>query len=74
MSAGSKTNPGGYSGNTAQLNNSKLTTAIPCQIASMLKSQGLEPVWKDWDTSFLRLLQIINPKTEKGVRNLFERL
>ena len=24
----------------------------PAQIAAMLKAQGLEPVWKDWDSAF----------------------
>jgi 2-iminoacetate synthase len=70
MSAGSKTNPGGYShalrhsspdngirGQAGQadsvgqfdVNDSR----SPAQIAQMLKSQNLEPVWKDWDAGFL---------------------
>lgn len=53
MSAGSKTNPGGYSHADSvgqfDVNDSRSSA----QIAQMLKSQGLEPVWKDWDSGFL---------------------
>jgi 2-iminoacetate synthase len=54
MSAGSKTNPGGYSGHTGAVEQFEIDdTRTPAQIAAMLKSQGLEPVWKDWDAGFL---------------------
>jgi 2-iminoacetate synthase len=54
MSAGSKTNPGGYSGKTGSVEQFEIDdTRTPAQIAAMLKSQGLEPVWKDWDAGFL---------------------
>lgn len=50
MSAGSRTNPGGYS---RPQNGSKQfeveDARSPSTIAAMLKSLGLEPVWKDWD-------------------------
>ena len=26
---------------------------VAAQVVAMLKSQGLEPVWKDWDRAFL---------------------
>jgi len=53
MSAGSKTNPGGYSGATGSVEQFEIDdTRTPAQIAAMLKYQGIEPVWKDWDTAF----------------------
>lgn len=54
MSAGSKTNPGGYSGKTAAVEQFEIDDIrTPAEIAEMLKSQGLEPVWKDWDEAFV---------------------
>jgi 2-iminoacetate synthase len=54
ISAGSKTNPGGYSqtGSGEQFETNDKRT--PAEIAEMLKSKGLEPVWKDWDRAFLQ--------------------
>jgi 2-iminoacetate synthase len=53
MSAGSKTNPGGYSGHAGSVEQFEIDDSrTPDQIAAMLKSQGLEPVWKDWDSAF----------------------
>ena len=54
MSAGSRTSPGGYSaqnhdGEQFSVDDSR----SPSQVAMMLKSRDLEPVWKDWDRSFL---------------------
>ncbi|WP_462317961.1 2-iminoacetate synthase ThiH [Marinilabilia sp.] len=49
-SAGSKTNPGGYSGTedtTEQF--SVHDDRSPAEIASVIKKQGYEVVWKDWD-------------------------
>jgi len=55
MSAGSKTNPGGYSGSTGSVEQFEIDDKrTPAQIAAMLKSQGLEPVWKDWDSAFAK--------------------
>lgn len=74
MSAGSHTEPGGYTGvGSDQLHHTikgkvvapscEATSATqqfeisdersPSAIATMLQSQGLEPVWKDWDTEIL---------------------
>jgi 2-iminoacetate synthase len=54
MSAGSKTNPGGYSKTASSVEQFEIDDKrSPAQIAAMLKSQGLEPVWKDWDSGFL---------------------
>jgi len=53
MSAGSKTNPGGYSVEKDSVGQFDIDDSrSPAQIAAMLKSQGLEPVWKDWDSAF----------------------
>ncbi len=53
MSAGSKTNPGGYSTHADSVGQFDIDDSrSPAQIAAMLKSQGLEPVWKDWDAAF----------------------
>jgi 2-iminoacetate synthase len=54
MSAGSKTNPGGYTGHADSVGQFDISdTRSPAQIAQMLKSQGLDPVWKDWDAGFI---------------------
>lgn len=51
MSAGSKTNPGGYSitGNSLEqfVIADERTTS---EVATAIKNQGYEPVWKDWDS------------------------
>ncbi len=55
MSAGSKTSPGGYSNRYESLNQFEIDDKrTPSQIAQMLKSNGIEPVWKDWDTAFIK--------------------
>ncbi|MDQ3190463.1 MAG: 2-iminoacetate synthase ThiH [Bacteroidota bacterium] len=51
MSAGSKTNPGGYAVEPESLEQFEIDDKRePAEIAQMLKSQGYEAVWKDWDT------------------------
>jgi len=56
MSAGSKTNPGGYSVEKDSVGQFDIDDSrSPAQIAAMLKSQGLEPVWKDWDSAFTEI-------------------
>lgn len=53
MSAGSKTNPGGYAEKEAALEQFEVADdRTPAQVSSMLKSKGLEAVWKDWDKAF----------------------
>jgi 2-iminoacetate synthase len=50
MSAGSKTNPGGYVVEPQSLEQFEISDErSPAEIASMIKKQGYEPVWKDWD-------------------------
>jgi len=53
MSAGSRTNPGGYA--TAPESLEQFTvddTRSPAAVAGFLRSQGYEPVWKDWDGTY----------------------
>lgn len=53
-SAGSKTNPGGYSGRSDAIEQFEVDDSRSAvQVAAMIASQGLEPVWKDWDRAFL---------------------
>jgi len=51
LSAESKTNPGGYAVDPQTLEQFEISDERPTeQIAEMLSSQGLEPVWKDWES------------------------
>jgi 2-iminoacetate synthase len=50
ISAGSKTNPGGYAVEPESLEQFEISDErSPRAIAEMIKSKGYEPVWKDWD-------------------------
>lgn len=50
FSAGSKTNPGGYSNNTESLEQFSINDdRSPAKIADMIHSKGYEVIWKDWD-------------------------
>jgi 2-iminoacetate synthase len=54
MSAGSKTNPGGYSLDEDSLEQFAVAdNRTPAEVSAMLESKNLEPVWKDFDRSFL---------------------
>lgn len=53
ISAGSKTNPGGYVVDPGSLEQFEIhDDRSPAMIAEMIRRQGYEPVWKDWDMSF----------------------
>ncbi|MBK9732169.1 MAG: 2-iminoacetate synthase ThiH [Chitinophagaceae bacterium] len=53
ISAGSKTDPGGYAGELHALEQFEISDErSPESVAAMIASQGYEPVWKDWDRSF----------------------
>ena len=53
MSAGSKTNPGGYSVDEDSLEQFEISDErTPEQVASVIAASGYEPVWKDWDKIF----------------------
>ena len=55
MSAGSKTNPGGYSGHTGATEQFEISdNRSPTQVASTIRQQGFKPVWKDWDIAFIK--------------------
>lgn len=50
MSAGSKTDPGGYAAEEKALEQFEISDErTPQQIADMIKNHGYEAVWKDWD-------------------------
>ncbi|MBI9036225.1 MAG: 2-iminoacetate synthase ThiH, partial [Bacteroidales bacterium] len=50
MSAGSKTNPGGYSSKEDTLEQFSVDDdREPEEIAQMIRDAGYEAVWKDWD-------------------------
>ena len=53
ISAGSKTEPGGYSSETRELEQFEVNDGrTPAEIAEMIIRQGYEPVWKDWDIHY----------------------
>lgn len=55
ISAGSKTNPGGYSKYGNAVKQFEVSdNRSPAEIAAMIRQHGLEPVWKDWDKAFIR--------------------
>jgi len=50
MSAGSKTNPGGYADESESLEQFEISDErSPAEIAAMIQASGYEVVWKDWD-------------------------
>lgn len=50
MSAGSKTNPGGYTVEPQSLEQFEISDdRSPAEIAEVVRQQGYEPIWKDWD-------------------------
>jgi len=53
MSAESKTNPGGYATDQTSLEQFTTDDTRPtAEIAAMIKQQGYETVWKDWDAAY----------------------
>ncbi len=53
ISAGSKTNPGGYAVAQESLEQFEIhDERSPQEIASMIRNQGYEAVWKDWDRAY----------------------
>nr|WP_315249923.1 2-iminoacetate synthase ThiH [uncultured Flavobacterium sp.] len=53
MSAGSKTNPGGYVVDPQSLEQFEISDERSAsEIATLISSRGYEPVWKDWDRSY----------------------
>lgn len=53
LSAGSKTNPGGYAVDPQTLEQFEISDErSPTEVAAMLRAAGYEPVWKDWDATY----------------------
>ena len=53
LSAGSKTEPGGYSHPKEALEQFEVSDSrTPMEVAQAIKSKGYDPVWKDWDAIF----------------------
>ncbi len=53
MSAGSRTNPGGYASAPDSLEQFEISDdRSPAEVAAFLRTQGYEPVWKDWDSAY----------------------
>lgn len=56
ISAGSKTNPGGYAAEPGSLEQFEVSDErSPKEISSMIREQGYEVVWKDWDRALIAL-------------------
>jgi 2-iminoacetate synthase len=54
MSAGSKTNPGGYVVDPQSLEQFEISDERSAQeIATLISNSGYEPVWKDWDRTLV---------------------
>lgn len=50
MSAGSRTNPGGYAVRAESLEQFEVSDErTPSEVAEAIRRSGYEPVWKDWD-------------------------
>ncbi|MCD4830363.1 MAG: 2-iminoacetate synthase ThiH [Anaerohalosphaeraceae bacterium] len=55
VSAGSKTNPGGYGTEQGALKQFEIDDDRDAKdVAAALKAKGLEAVWKDWDSAFAK--------------------
>jgi 2-iminoacetate synthase len=53
MSAGSRTNPGGYAVAPDSLEQFAIDDGrSPAEVAAFLRREGYEPVWKDWDPTY----------------------
>jgi 2-iminoacetate synthase len=54
MSAGSRTDPGGYTQEDEAAAQFEIADhRSPQAVAEMIYNKGYEPVWKDWDAAFL---------------------
>jgi 2-iminoacetate synthase len=69
MSAGSKTNPGGYAGEEDSLEQfSTSDERSASEVRSMLRDEGYDPVWKDWDPSY----DLVRTPADEGVELVTE--
>lgn len=54
LSAGSKTNPGGYAVEPQSLEQFEISDErSPAEMVAVIRRQGYEPVWKDWDKTLM---------------------
>lgn len=54
MSAGSKTDPGGYAAKDNALEQFEISDErSPQELAAVINAQGFDVIWKDWDKSFI---------------------
>ncbi|GAB3805323.1 2-iminoacetate synthase ThiH [Spirosoma humi] len=54
LSAGSKTNPGGYAVEPQSLEQFEISDErSPDEMVTVIRQQGYEPVWKDWDKTLM---------------------
>jgi 2-iminoacetate synthase len=52
VSAGSKTNPGGYANGCSSLKQFEISDErLPSEFTEAVRQKGYEPVWKDWDSA-----------------------
>ena len=59
MSAGSKTNPGGYAADLQSLEQFEISDErSAAEIAAVITQKGYEPIWKDWDRTFSQKSQV----------------
>jgi 2-iminoacetate synthase len=57
LSAGSKTNPGGYTSEENSLKQFEISDdRSPQEVADMIRNSGYEPVWKNWDMAYSKTL------------------
>ncbi len=62
ISAGSKTNPGGYASAPESLEQFEIhDERSPQQIATMIRAKGYEAVWKDWDRTYQSVPDAVIP-------------
>ena len=55
ISAGSKTSPGGYSIRSGAIEQFEIDDSrSPAEVAAMISKAGFEPIWKDWDSAFVK--------------------
>jgi 2-iminoacetate synthase len=66
MSAGARTNPGGYASEPESLEQFQIHDSRSTEeVAAYLRSQGCEPVWKDWDPTYDGFGSTANPAREE---------
>jgi 2-iminoacetate synthase len=71
MSAGSKTNPGGYASEPESLEQFQISDErSPAEVAAFLKANAYEAVWKDWDSTYDG--QSLSQRTEEVAQSVTE--